>query len=96
MLKYLGREYWLHEKITFHLGADCIRIEAGRIRVSFLPQKENPPDFWVVFARFNLATNCLVGYRPRRSRTCDTLIKSYVVKFQDFGNFLRLEPAGIY
>ena len=31
-----------------------------RIRVSFLPQKEKPPSFWVVFTRFNLATNYFV------------------------------------
>ena len=31
--------------------------------------------------------------RPYRSRTCDTLIKSQVVKFFDFGQCLKLESA---
>jgi len=31
--------------------------------------------------------------RPCRSRTCDTLIKSQVVKFSNFGYFLKLEPT---
>jgi len=34
--------------------------------------------------------------RPCRSRTCDTLIKSNFVNFQDFDNLLRLEPTGFY
>ncbi len=31
--------------------------------------------------------------RPYRSRTCDTLIKSQVVSFVDFGQCLKLESA---
>jgi hypothetical protein len=27
--KIQRREYWLHEKISFHLGADRIRVAAG-------------------------------------------------------------------
>jgi len=40
-----------------------------------------------------LAENEDLASRPYRSRTCDTLIKSQVVKFSDFGPCLKLEPA---
>jgi integrase len=43
-----------------------------------------------------LASSEDLASRPCRSRTCDTLIKSQVVKFQGFGNFVKLEPAGFY
>lgn len=33
MLKYVGREYWLHEKIALHLGADRVHdaVETGKL-----------------------------------------------------------------
>ncbi len=40
-----------------------------------------------------LANGDGVECRPYRSRTCDTLIKSQVVKLFNFGQFLKLEPA---
>jgi integrase len=43
-----------------------------------------------------LANGDGVECRPCRSRTCDTLIKSNVVKIQGFSECLRLEPARFY
>ncbi len=45
------------------------------------------------FVRKTLEEGEGVECRPYRSRTCDTLIKSQVVKFSDFGQVLKLEPA---
>jgi hypothetical protein len=29
MLEYFGKEFWLHEKIVLHIGADRVCAETG-------------------------------------------------------------------
>jgi hypothetical protein len=52
------------------------RSESG---YHFCRKKEKPPCFRVVLSSYDLAIIFLGVYRPCRSRTCDTLIKSQVL-----------------
>jgi hypothetical protein len=45
----------------------------------FYWKKEKPPCLRVVLSSYDLAIILLGDYRPCRSRTCDTLIKSQVL-----------------